>query len=197
MKLTITLGSLLLIGYFLISANAKNIDIPENKIVALDLDEGSKELKGLPDDLDEAKIVFLNLDSAFVEEEKPKIREEKARWAFKKIHNVNVPKSNAQLASIAPKYPFTYKIGRRSQLENYKAEGYKYVLDYVPFTEAQQGIRHTNSNYRVQFPVYIENLENGDIYLLGYVTDNFVYKYKSIFNKYFLKDVKSKFRSKL
>lgn len=191
MKKIIFFTSSFLIGYLLISAGAKNPSLQKNN--ASILEEETNEFKGVPDDLDVSKIVFLNLDSAFVEEEKPNIRAEKAKWAIKKVHNFNVPKANAQLADIAPDYPFEYKIGRRSQLEEYKAEGYKYVLDYVPFTEAQQGIRHTNSNYSVKFPVFVKNLENGDIYILGYVTDNFVYKYKGMFKKHFLKDVKSKY----
>lgn len=161
-----------------------------------EMDNDYEQFKGVPDDLDQHGIVFLNLDSAEVSAERPQIRSERGAWHLQNVHNYNVPKANQQLALTAPSYPCKYLITRRNKLKNYTHSDYKYVLDYAPFVKAQNGDRETNGNYTVKFPVYIENRETGDIYILGYVADNYVYRYKSILKKYLFKAVKRKFKKK-
>ena len=183
---------LAILGAFLVSMNPW---YPKKSIAILDEDDKAyTEYKGLPDDLNEHTLVFFFLDSAEVSDEKPKTFKERGPWNMKKLHNTRVPRSNAQLIETAQNYPFEYINGRRSDLEDYISKGYKYAFDFVPFVNAQNGIIMSNRNYNVKFPVHVKDLKNGDIYILGYEADKFVYNQKGIMKKYLLRAVKSKFR---
>ena len=156
-----------------------------------------QEFKGLPNDLDKNKLIFIRLDSAIVEAERPKGRLKRTEWGIKRMHNQNVNRSNDELELTAQEYPFEHVITTRNQVAEYMKKGYKYVFDFKPFVDAQEGIRHSNGNYTVKFPVYILDLTTNATYNLGYLADNFVYRYKTILTRYLLRPVKSKYKSKL
>ncbi len=153
-----------------------------------------KEFKGIPDDLNENELLFIRLDSAVVESEKPKVAEERTRWSIRKMHNKFVQQANKELLSTVSDYPFDYTVIRRHQLKEYAEEGSKYVLDFKPFTDAQKGIRHAGKEEIVKFPLYILDLTTNNRYILSYVSENFVYKYGGLIKKYLLKAVKSKYK---
>src|SRR6186713_1190093 len=89
--------------------------------------------KGIPDDLKTSKVIFLKYDSVALPKDKPDGKYEKTKMANKKKYNKEVPKANKELMASSKKYPFDYTIASRDELNNYKANGYKYALDFQPF----------------------------------------------------------------
>ncbi|GCC50230.1 hypothetical protein SanaruYs_04450 [Chryseotalea sanaruensis] len=157
-----------------------------------------KQFKGLPDDLNVSKIIFLKHDSTEVEPEKPRGQgqDEKIRHALKKNHNTNVAGSNLQLRTAAKEYPFEYVITSRENVLAYKELGYKYVLDFKPFVDIRQGIRHSTTKVTVYFPLYIYDLTTTDTYIIDNVSENFVYYYTGLMKKALIKQVKRKYKLK-
>jgi hypothetical protein len=153
-----------------------------------------KEYKGLPEDLDVNKIIFLRLDSANVETERPQIRSERYAWTIKKFHNTRVIRCNEQLKASAALYPFDHVIISRSEIQKYKDLGYKYVLDFAPFNNASQGIIKSDAHTKVKFPVYVMDLTTSDIYKAGYLDEDQRYRYKALMKKYVLNRVKRMYK---
>ena len=115
---------------------------------------------------------------------------------IRKKHNENVPVSNKQLKESAKEYPFEYVLAYRNDIEKYRSLGYKYLLDFKPFVDMRQGIRQSNSNTIVKFPLYIQDLTNNDIYILDYISETFTYYYRGIIKKTLVKQVKKKYKLK-
>jgi hypothetical protein len=86
----------------------------------------------LPDDLPTETILFLKFDSVSL----PAVRPESMgrtyydKW---KKHNESIPERNAQLRSLASKYPFNYKIVSMTDTAHYRSYGAKYVFWFNPF----------------------------------------------------------------
>ena len=83
---------------------------------------------GLPKDLNQEKVIFLN-------HEKIEVKADKKNGALGKYlhlrqinHNVVVEEANKKLVVAAMSYPFEYAISSYSQYESILKAGYKYVL---------------------------------------------------------------------
>ncbi|MBL4898838.1 MAG: hypothetical protein JKX76_04210, partial [Colwellia sp.] len=102
-------------------------------------------IKGLPDDLPKAKVLFLKYEITKQASRKPTSKEEKIIYNRVSTHNKKVEKANKDLASALKSYPYEYKICTREEVEKWGKEGYKYVLDSDMFTQMSNGFRQDKS----------------------------------------------------
>ena len=153
--------------------------------------------KGLPDDLNTSKIVFLRLDSAEEFHPKSKDRAGKEMANNRKKHNKKVQDANEELMKSSKKYPYQYTIAYRSALDNCKAHGYKYVLDFQPFIKMKEGEMTANEEVTSSFPLYLCNLNTKEVFIVEDIDQYFTYRYADIIEKVFLKEVKKKYKYKI
>lgn len=150
--------------------------------------------KGIPDDLSVSKVIFLRYDSVALPEDKPSDKREKMKVANQKKYNREVPKANDELTASSKKYPFDYAIARRDELDNYKSNGYKYALDFQPFSRLKEGEMQADADVTESYPLFLQDLTSGEVFIIEYVDQSFAYEYSAIIEKVFLKEVKKKYK---
>lgn len=144
---------------------------------------------GYPEDLPVEKIIFLEYDQLEITEDLKK--------SLKKTYehrNVKAKTANAQLKELVDNgYRFDYMIAKRSDIDNLKEEGYKYVLEndmMKSYNNGESTYAGANSSYVSD--MYILDLSNGDKYFIFQIGQSYVYFYKGIMKK-FLKQVNKEF----
>ena len=83
---------------------------------------------GLPDDLDQEKIIFLEHEKIKVTADKKNGKEEKYLHLRQTNHNSVIEESNTKLKGAALQYPFKYAFATPSTYESLLKAGYRYVL---------------------------------------------------------------------
>lgn len=141
-----------------------------------------REYKGLPDDLDKNKIIFLNYEPINISDGKPKGEEEKYIYTRKKQHNKAVEQANEYLKTAAIDYPFNYAIAGHSTYENLVSAGYKYVLECNSF-DNERLMTSPESGVLLIYDFYIKDLTTGDVYVLFDLDEMKVYDYRLIMKK--------------
>ncbi len=150
-----------------------------------------KEYNGLPDDLREQKIIFLNYEPINIPEERPKGEVEKYIFTRKKQHNRAAEQANNYLRTSAIEYPFKYAIAGHDSYTKLVGAGYKYVLESNSF-DNERLMESPESGILLIYDFYIKDLTTGDIYLLFKLDEMKVYDYRLIIKK-LNKLVKKKF----
>jgi hypothetical protein len=150
-----------------------------------------REYQGLPDDLDEHKLILLNYEPINISEEKPEGEEQKYIQTRKKLHNKAVDQANEYLRTSAIEYPFKYAIAGHSSYEKLVGAGYKYVLESNCF-DNERLMKSPESGILLVYDFYIKDLTTGDIYILFHLDEMKVYDYRLIMKK-LNKLVKKKF----
>ena len=160
----------------------------------------------LPPDLDKEKIIFLRYElmpEPTYSNGLKGLLEKKAAWYIRK-YNIQVPVLNIKLEESAKNYPFEYKIIDKSELNEYKAKGYKYIFEEITrlgtkyeleehkntydLTQKSRSYYTTKSVKALISDVYIKNLITDELYL--------IYKDKSYLLPVSLKDISQKIRKK-
>ncbi len=150
-----------------------------------------REYEGLPDDLNEQKLILLNYEPININEKKPEGEEEKYIRRRKKLHNRAVEQANEYLRTSAIEYPFKYAIAGHSSYEKLVGAGYKYVLESNCF-DNERLMKSPESGILLIYDFYIKDLTTGDIYILFHLDEMKVYDYRLIMKK-LNKLVKKKF----
>lgn len=84
---------------------------------------------GVPKDLANTRIIFLQHEKVKVTADKKESKEAKYLYLRQTNHNKVILESNKELIVAAFDYPFTYALGTRSSYKSLLKAGYKYVLD--------------------------------------------------------------------
>ena len=154
-----------------------------------------EEYKGLPDDLNTSKVIFLKYEKTYLPSQKPQGRVEKIKYAYKKRHNSMYQKANEGITETAKLYPFEYIIATRADIEKFKADGYKYVFDSELLKTIMTGERASSSSVSVSYPFYLQDLTTNDIYLVDDVPESKVY-YTREYMKTLIRQAKRKYKVK-
>lgn len=141
-----------------------------------------REFKGLPDDLDEHKLILLNYEPINISDNKPEGEEEKYIRMRKKLHKRAVVQANEYLRTSAIEYPFKYAIAGHSSYEKLVGAGYKYVLESNCF-DNERLMKSPESGVLLIYDFYIKDLTTGDIYILFHLDEMKVYDYRLIMKK--------------
>lgn len=159
-------------------------------VSTLSLSQGicQKTHKGLPDDLDSEKIVFLSFEQLDTDP-----RMQKRILKYYEESNKKSKEANEMLIQHAKDYPFEYRISERATYKELRQQGYKYVLNNLLMEEYNNGTPAMGSGIIYYSPLYIENIETGDRYELFDIKQIFVYRYDIIMKK-FIKEVNQKFK---
>lgn len=84
--------------------------------------------KGLPNDLDKERIIFLKHEKVEVLADKKAGKQQKYLHLRQTNHNKIIEEANDELVVAAMDYPFGYAISSLSKYESILQAGYKYVL---------------------------------------------------------------------
>lgn len=141
-----------------------------------------REYKGLPDDLNDQKIIFLNYEPISISDENAKGDVEKYILTRKKQHNKATEQANDYLKVAAINYPFKYALASHSSYENLVSAGYKYVLECNSF-DNERLMTSPESGVLLIYDFYIKDLTTGDIYILFHLDEMKVYDYRLIMKK--------------
>ncbi|RTQ45987.1 hypothetical protein EJV47_22780 [Hymenobacter gummosus] len=143
----------------------------------------------LPEDLPQAKILFIRFAPVEVPAQRPQGMSSEAytrlRW-----HNQNCGWSTEQLRKAAQKYPFAYRITTQDSIGYYRDQGYKYLLLHDSFnsflTNDYQGVRtHTSMSGGVTHQrmdittvdLYVQDLTTNNFYVVDQFREYHLYKY--------------------
>lgn len=153
----------------------------------------------MPTDLNTSKIIFLQLDSVDLPEKPKGIFFTAAHNTYNSLshYNTNFQKSNKELMESVKEYPFEYAIAHLHEVAKYKEEGYKYLLLFDPIHQFKNGKVESTSKLRVNFPLYVLNMQNNDTYHIDYGYEFDLLEYKSLFTKKFMKEVKRTYKKQL
>ena len=167
--------TLLILSCFIVIANAQD-----------------KYVDGVPDDLNKSKTIFLRYDS--IQGNAASKTDRKVKY-YQAKHNKNVPDANKELAEALKKYPFEYTIASRTDIEELKSRGYKYLLDCLAFQNMETGSRNDNSREYYQYKLYFLDLETNIAYVLtDKFNENQLYFPNYYVNKMVMPKVKKKFK---
>mgnify|MGYP003660494319 CR=1 FL=1 len=112
-----------------------------------------KEYKGIPEDLAQEKIIFLNYEPINISDERPRSKEDRYIRDRKEQHNMAAEQA-----------------------------GYKYVLECNCFNN-ERLTKSPESGVLLIYDFYIKDLTTGDIYLLFDLDEMKVYDYRLIMKK--------------
>ena len=143
-----------------------------------------KEEAYLPDDLPQAKLLFVKYSAIDVPAKRP---DNLSRQQYKLIinHNEVFPTTNAQLVKAAAKYPFPYRITTQDSVTYYAEHGYKYALFHSSFDAVKTGhyVGSSSNGYYTNtttVKLFIQDLTTGKHYPVDTFSETFIYYYKGI-----------------
>ncbi|WP_210520921.1 hypothetical protein [Hymenobacter terricola] len=145
--------------------------------------------KKLPDDLPQAKLLFIKFLPVKLPASGPKgWGAERRLYFMQKNHNDVIPEANKQLVEAAARYPYAHRITTSDSIAYYRdQQGYKYMLMQSSFTAATDGsFRGTTSHgsgtgmsiNSTSVDLYVQDLNSGDKYVFDDFSETFIYYYK-------------------
>ncbi len=141
------------------------------------------ELKGLPDDLENNKIIFLSYNPVSVDKSAATTKEEKYIALRKEKHNDATKQANEYLKMSALDYPFRYALGNVDRYLPLVNAGYKYVLECNCFHNDRLNYQ-PEADVLLQYDFYVRNLTNNDVYFLFKLDEMKIYDYRLIMRKF-------------
>jgi hypothetical protein len=159
----------------------------------------------LPDDLPQAKLLFIKFTPVTLAPEGPKgWGQERRKYFMQKNHNKVYGESNKQLMETARRYPYAYRITTLDSVVYYHDHGYKYMLMQTSFNAAVDGSfvgttnRGTGSSQTyntTSVGLYVEDLNNGTKYFFEDFSETFIYYYQGQ-EEMLLKKISKQFKPK-
>ncbi len=138
--------------------------------------------KGIPDDLDKEKIIFLEHEPIKVTAREKSKKAEKYLYERQTNHNKVLNESNQILNGAALAYPFEYAITTPSTYLALAKAGYKYVLQSSVYNYDHLTGQPTEDELTV-FGYYIFDMENNIAYEVFHLDEMKVYDFKLIIKK--------------
>ena len=147
--------------------------------------------EGVPDDLDQSKIILLNHQKIEVTAKEDSSKQQDYLYLRQTNHNEIIKEANSKLKIAALDYPFSYIISTKSAFEPLVKAGYKYLLDSRAYSyenlESQP-----NEDELIIFDYYIRDLTTNVAYRVFHLDEMKVYDSKLIIKK-LNKEVKKTF----
>ena len=138
--------------------------------------------KGIPDDLDKEKIIFLKHEPIKVTARKKSKKAEKYLYERQTNHNKVIEESNQILKGAALAYPFEYAITTPSTYISLAKAGYKYVLQSSVYKYDHLQDQPTEDEL-VVFTYFIYDMENNIAYEVFHLDEMKVYDFKLIIKR--------------
>jgi hypothetical protein len=135
------------------------------------------ERKGIPTDLKQEKIIFLEYEQIPIDPAWSKF----LSGGFER-RNKEALKANAMLAKRVKDYPYASIISRRSEYKS--VQGAKYVLESEVMKALNNGEQVGGLNKTYYSMVYVYDLTTGDRYELFKLTEDRAYDYNWIMDKF-------------
>ena len=136
--------------------------------------------KGIPDDLDEEKIILLEHEPIELSIFERKTKSSKYILRRQRNHNKIIEQSNLKLKGAALEYPFEYAITTPSTYLSLAKAGYKYVLQSSVYT--YKHLKQQPSELTV-FEYYIYDMRNNIAYEVFQIDEMEVYDFKLVIKK--------------
>jgi hypothetical protein len=147
-----------------------------------------KDMKGVPANLKDEKIIFLEYEQIPIDPSWPKI----LSYNFER-RNKEAIKANDMLAKRVKDYPYASIISRRSEYKSLATQGVRYVLESEIMKALNNGEQVGGLNKTYYAMVYVYDLTTGDRYELFKLTESRAYDYNWIMDK-FISTVKKTFK---
>lgn len=157
--------------------------LPDRKDLPL---VGTVYKKKLPDDLPQAKLLFIKHSPVPLPDKRPKDMP-RGLYNMQENHNNVYGRANEQLVEAAARYPYAHRITTLDSVAYYRDHGYKYMLMQTSFSSVVNGtFRGTtghgmgaNRTYAsTSVDLYVQDLANNDRYVFDEFSETFVYYYK-------------------
>jgi hypothetical protein len=137
-----------------------------------------KEIKGIPSDLKNEKVIFFEYEQLPIDPAWPKMLINN----YQK-RNTEAEKANKMLADESKKYPFAFVISKRSEYQALSSQDYRYVLENEMMKALNNGDEMHKAFTTYHSPVYLLDLKTGDRYELFDMSQSYVYNYEWIMQK--------------
>ena len=139
-------------------------------------------MKGIPGDLEDEKIIFLEHEKVDVTADKKDSKEAKYLYLRQTNHNKVISDANIKLRGAALSYPYKYAIASPSTYEALQKAGYKYVFQSNVYkydhlkTQPEEG-------ELVVFTYYIFDAEKNIAYEVFELDEMKIYDFKAVIRK--------------
>ena len=138
--------------------------------------------KGIPDDLDKEKIIFLEHEPIKLSQFEEKTKSTKYLLQRQENYNNVLKESNTKLKGAALEYPFEYAITTPSTYFSLAQAGYKYVLQSSVY-KYDHLMNQPPEDELVVFEYFIFDMENNIAYEVFRIDEMKVYDFKLIIKK--------------
>lgn len=141
---------------------------------------------GMPLDIKTVGIIILKHEMAEIDYDNEESNSDELKNKNKEQHNVMAAKANEKLDGVLKNFPYKYVVANsRSELDNLKKEGYKYVLDCIAYDNMKNGNYKSSAKIEYFYELYIKDLTTNENYFLtNKLSERSVYDYKMMINKY-------------
>lgn len=138
--------------------------------------------KGIPDDLDKEKIIFLQHEAIKVTADKKGSKADKYLYERQTNHNNVIEESNLKLTGAALEYPYEYAITTPSTYMSLAKAGYKYVLQSAVYKyDYLKG--QPKDNELIVYDYFIYDMQNNIAYEVFRLDEMKVYDFKLVMKK--------------
>lgn len=144
--------------------------------------------KKLPDDLPQAKLLFIRQTRLNLPLERPDDMP-RLYYSSRKRHNEMAYEANKQLDEAVLKYPYAYRVTTQDSVDYYRARGYKYKLFHSSFNAVLDGTYQGTRGHGMgagrtytstSVDLYVQDLSTNDKYVFDSFSETFIYYYKGI-----------------
>lgn len=139
--------------------------------------------EGLPNDLNQEKIIFLKHQAIEVTFNPEESKAEEYLHLRQINHNEVIEEANNELEKFAQRYPFEYTISNQSDYKELVLKGHKYVLESEVYDYDHLN-RHPEEDELIVFEYFLIDLYNGKAYKVFELDEMKVYDAKLLIRKF-------------
>jgi hypothetical protein len=139
--------------------------------------------EGLPDDLNQEKVIFLKHQAIEVTFDPEKGSAEEYLHLRQINHNEVIEEANNELEEFAKRYPFEYTVSNQSDYKELVLKGYKYVLQSEVY-DYDYLYRHPEEDELIVFEYFLIDLYNGKAYKVFELDEMKVYDAKLLIRRF-------------
>lgn len=139
--------------------------------------------KGLPNDLNKEKVIFLKHQAIEVTYDPEEGSAEEYLHLRQINHNEVIEEANEELEKYAKGYPFEYTISNQSDYKELILKGHKYVLESKVY-DYEHLNRHPEEDELIVFEYFLIDLYNGKAYKVFELDEMKVYDAKLLIRKF-------------
>lgn len=138
--------------------------------------------KGIPDDLDKEKIIFLEHEPIEITADPKESKQSKYVYRRQENHNRVIEESNIKLQGAALSYPYEYAITTPSTYKSLVKAGYKYVLKSNVYNY-EHLMKQPTEDVLIVFEYFIHDVEKNIAYKVFQMDEMKVYDGRLLIKK--------------